>query len=70
VEELPSQESWPHDISLIKSTFRHLSISRQGILVTIRPQPAATSESVIILIFFGIPDIDLFWHMRCSGSVV
>src|SRR6266550_3498565 len=53
----------------LASTSRHVSMSSQGIFVKIRPQPAETSESVLILTFLEIPDIDLFWHMRCSSSL-
>jgi hypothetical protein len=51
MEELLSQESWPHDISPIKSRFRHLPISRQGIFVTIRSRLAATSETLLFLAY-------------------
>ena len=46
------------------------ALGGEAIFVTIRSRPVATSETLLFLTFLDFPDIDLFWHMRCSGSLV
>ena len=55
--------------SELKSTFRHLPLCRQAIVVTTRRNQAANYKTLLIRTFLAVPDINLIWHIGCCSMM-